>query len=411
MKKTISVIERNIIPKRVTAIIALLLSFFLTSCATRPGIVRISQDDVSAGSASSESRRLQNIRVQLFNNVRRISLSASDEVKIFDMRTRQVFSRERINADFQVMAKDGRLVMGGKFASASMVRFVPSRGDYLGVNGKRYRGQIEVSVNTGGGGLQVTNYIPLESYLAGVVPNEVGPAWPEEALKAQAVAARTFALYKMSGRSQMAYDLDDSVSSQVYGGVNSEHKNTTDAVKATEGIVAVYNGKFIAAFYHSNCGGHTADVKDVWGGDMAYLGGVDCGFCDQGPHAQWNGELSGEEIKQRLQKDLPRLQAVVGVDLRDRDADGRVKTVVVRHAGGAETLKAPVFRMLLGPDFLRSTRFVVQPLGASWRFTGQGWGHGVGLCQEGALGMARNGYSCRDILRHYYPGIELKRWP
>ncbi|MEW6515812.1 MAG: SpoIID/LytB domain-containing protein [candidate division FCPU426 bacterium] len=338
-------------------------------------------------------------------------MNAAQEVKMYDMRTKQISDRGILNTDFQILARDGRLVLGGKFSAASVVRFVPSAGDFLGVNGKRYRGQIEVAVNSGGGGLQVINYLPLESYVAGVVPNEVSPAWPEEALKVQAIAARTFALYKMSGRSQMAYDLDDSVSSQVYGGVDSERPSTTAAVKATTSVVAMYTGKFIAAFYHSNCGGRTANVREVWGGDMDYLNGVECGFCDQAPHARWNGELSGEDLRRKLQKSVAGLKAVTGLDLKDRDASARVKTVVVRHPGGAEEMKGPVFRMLVGPDFIRSTRFTVVPRGASWEFTGQGWGHGVGLCQEGALGMAQNGYNYRDILRHYYPGIELRNWP
>lgn len=401
----------GIILNRVMVIITLLFNLILTGCATVKSGGKGQLEGVSSASVSEEKRHLQNIRVQLFNNTRRISLNASQPVKIFNMHTRQVFNQGLINTDYQVTAKDGRLVLGGKFVSPSVVRFVPAQGDYLGVNGKRYRGQIEVLVNSGGGGLQVINYIPLESYLAGVVPNEVSPAWPDEALKAQAIAARTFALYKMSGRTQMDYDLDDSVSSQVYGGVDSEKKSTTEAVKATEGLVAVEAGKFIAAFYHSNCGGHTANVKDVWGGGLDYLSGVDCGFCEQGPHARWSEELGGEELKQRLKKSLPNLQSVTGLDVKDRDSSGRVKTVQIRHSGGAEEIKAPVFRMLIGPDCIRSTQFEILPRGRSWQFNGQGWGHGVGLCQEGAMGMARNGYTYRDILRHYYPGAEIRQWP
>ncbi|MBN1596138.1 SpoIID/LytB domain-containing protein [candidate division FCPU426 bacterium] len=359
--------------------------------------------------STKAERKFTNIRVALMKQAKRINLSSARPVKIYDMQTKKNPDQVQLQADAQLVIRDGKMMLAGRSLDSPVIRFVPPANEYIRVNGKRYRGQIEIALTDQQEGFLVVNYIPLEEYLLGVIPNEVLSSWPEQALQAQAVAARTFALYKMSGRAQDRYDLDASVNNQVYGGLDSEKESTNQAVRATEGWVALYEGKYIAAFYHSNCGGHTANVSDVWGSKMDYLCGTACGFCDNGPHFTWKNTVPQVELAARLRKHNLAVNGECHLELIGRDSGGRVTTVRIRHAGGTEEVKAAAFRMMIGPDVIRSTKFYLQEREKQFVFTGKGWGHGVGLCQEGAYGMARSGYRFQDILQHFYPGIVLRK--
>ena len=388
-------------------IAALVLSSLLPGCSRF--YLTIRPDTVAVPPVKYERKKSGNIRVALVKSAKRVGISSSREVKIYDMRTKKIIDRMRLTADTQVTLRDGRIMLAGKTLPAPRIRLVPAKNEYLSVRGKRSRGQIEVLINQESGGLLAVNYIPLEQYLFGVVPNEMISTWPEQALQAQAVAARTFALYKMSGCATKEYDLDASVNSQVYGGLDSEKESTSRAVLQTQGVVAMSNGKYIAAFYHSNCGGHTANVKDVWGSQLRYLAGSLCGFCDNGPHCRWEHQLTKQELETRLKKRKVIQHKIQRLELIGRDSGGRIQMIRIQHTAGHKDIKAAAFRMLIGPDIIRSTKFYVHSNGKNIIFKGKGWGHGVGLCQEGAYGMARSGYQYRDILRHYYPGVDIHK--
>jgi stage II sporulation protein D (peptidoglycan lytic transglycosylase) len=383
----------------------LVLLLLLPGCSRLRMTIR--PDSVAVPAVQFDKKKSANIRVALVKSAKRVRVSSFREVKIYDMRTKKVIERMRLPADTQIAFRDSRIMIAGKKILVPRIRIVPAEKEYLSVQGKRYRGQIEILINTKSGGLSVINYIPMEQYLLGVVPNEVVSTWPEQALQAQAVAARTFAMYKMSGRAREDYDLDASVNSQVYRGLDSEKDRTSQAVLKTRGIVAMSKGKYIAAFYHSNCGGHTTNVKDVWGSQMHYLIGSSCGFCDKGPHYRWEHRISKKDLEKRLKRKKIIKHSLQRLELIGRDSGGRVKTVRIHHSNGQRDIKAAAFRMAIGPDIIRSTKFYIRSDGNNLVFKGNGWGHGVGLCQEGALGMARSGYHYRDIIRHYYPGVDI----
>ncbi len=352
------------------------------------------------------TQRMDNVRVALFQNLPRVRMSTTGgTVKIHDMNTRSVMAEVSLKDDAQLTARDQHFVLNGQTLLAQKIRFVPAENEFLKCNGLRYRGQIEVTCNARNG-ILVVNILPLEDYLKGVVPNEVQHTWSMEALKAQAVAARTFVLTRMAGSGNNAYDVEAGTNSQVYKGLDSERESTNVAVAATTRMVATNQGKFISAFYHSNCGGHTADVRNVWGNDIAYLKGVTCGFCNNSPHATWSLTLSISELPHMLgQRNIKQLRTI---DVMGRLPDGRVMSLEIVHESGKEIMKAPAFRMLIGPERLKSTAFEIQPEGKNIVFKGRGWGHGVGLCQEGAAGMAKAGYGFSDILEYYYPGIDIR---
>ncbi len=279
------------------------------------------------------------------------------------------------------------------------------------VDGNRYKGFIRL-ITENNGCLTVVNELPLEDYVMGVLAGEIPGSWPIEALKAQAIAARTFAVYKQSEAKRKAqpYDLESTASSQMYIGSRLVNQNIQQAVWSTQGEILTYKDQPIMAVFHSNCGGETTGAAEVWGHDQPYLRPIDCSFGNHGPHYQWKEEVGISEVTRKLRLAKISIYDIVQISDVDRDENHRVKKLVLMDGDGTKkTIKGAAFRMALGPDVIRSTRFEVKLDGDKMLFGGLGWGHGVGLCQEGACGMAKAGYGAFDILRHYYYGVILDK--
>ncbi|GAB4488284.1 MAG: SpoIID/LytB domain-containing protein [Thermodesulfovibrionales bacterium] len=271
------------------------------------------------------------------------------------------------------------------------------RGDLL-VNSTHYVGDIEVW--RGKNGLYLINELPLEEYIKNVVNAEVGTNWDMEALKAQAVIARTYALYQKKQNTNPHYDLTSSVLHQVYKGSTVDTR-ISYAVMNTEGEVLTFEGKLIEAFYHSTSGGMTEDPEEVFGKSIPYLKPVET-KCETSPYWIWERRIPVEEIEKAL--------GVTGfreLTIASFTKTKRVKTVTVAHAGGTLTIKATELRKLLGWSRLPSTNFSVSRDNGTVVFDGKGYGHGVGLCQWSSLEMSRSGMNYRDILFYFYPGTVL----
>jgi stage II sporulation protein D len=274
------------------------------------------------------------------------------------------------------------------------------------VNGRPYRGSVEV--RTAGGILQVINILKMDEYLVSVVPGEIPAGWEEEALKAQAVAARTFAYYHLiNGRAKPgSYDMDATVSSQVYRGMADEKQKTTDAVMATAGEVIVYDDRPIIAYFHSTCGGKTTEDTRVWNKKhLPYLQGVTCGFCKDSTKFKWQSRLSLDDIRMGLSRKYRGIGAIHGISFRKKN--DRVVDVSIRHSKGLLKISGNNFRLLFATDRVRSLYFTSKKISNGIELSGHGWGHGVGMCQWGARGMALKGYSYRDILKHYYTSVDV----
>lgn len=331
-------------------------------------------------------------------------------------------------------------LVSGPVDSSALFTALPGTG-MIRVNGRPYRGKI--SVQAAGGGLVVVETVGLEDYLRGVVPREVYTSWPEEALKAQAVAARTYTLANSGRHSRRGYDLCADVHCQAYGGFFGEHPRTDSAVSRTAGVVATYKGKLISALYHSSSGGHTEDSANVWGWDTPYLKGVP--DTDVSTYAYWFRFVTPFDIEDALRANGREVGAVMDVTVAKVGVSGRVVRVLITGAKGRVELSGEQLRTFLN---LRSTNFTVSwdpapspgPLWIStgleplvslppvsrssaalgllapgympphWVIMGRGWGHGVGLSQWGAMAMAEEGHTYEDILRYYYQGIELEKW-
>jgi len=282
--------------------------------------------------------------------------------------------------------------------------FIESNNANLSVNGAAYRGTIEISNRSGT--LYVINEVSMRDYLMSVVPSEIVPSWHMEALKAQAVAARTFAMFHISKGNRGIYDLYSTVSSQVYKGISVENPRTTQAVIETANVILIYGSQPIEAFFHSTCGGRTIEPKYVWSsGDIPYFRSVECNYCRDSNHYRWETTISLEQIRQALSARHSNIGRIQNITFKRKD--GRVVSVIVRHANGTTNLTGNQFRMAVDPRTLKSLYFTSTPQGNGLKFSGRGWGHGVGLCQWGARGQAELGRTYEQILRHYYPNTQL----
>ncbi len=299
--------------------------------------------------------------------------------------------------------KEGLLVEGKLYR---VLTFSASSAVY--VNNKPYRGLAELSVADKG--ILVVNQLPLEEYLVGLINCEISSAWPIEAVKAQAVIARTYALNRKMARINSPYHLESSVIDQVYEGCLIEDSRSRRAVIETEGEVLTFGGSIIQAFYHSSCGGRTEASENVWGASLPYLKGVDCQYCLTSQTATtWEYKIQLKEIEERLVSYGHKVSGLYDIKPGAINSRGRLKQVALLTSKGASTVSGEQFRKAVGYGVIKSTRFTLKNSKNEITFSGSGNGHGVGLCQWGAKQRALDGFGCGEILSYYYPGTELKK--
>lgn len=298
-----------------------------------------------------------------------------------------------------------RLQVNGKYYSR--LSFSASTAVY--VNGKPYRGLAELTAADGG--ILVVNQLPLEEYLVGLINCEISSAWPIEAVKSQAIIARTYALSKKMARMNSSYHLESSVMDQVYEGCLIEDSRAHRAVFETAGEVLTYNGGIIQAFYHSSCGGRTEASENVWGNPFSYLKGVECQYCLASPTATaWESKLSISDIEERLRTAGHKVYGLTEIKPGALNSRGRLKQVVLVASKGGVAISGEQFRKAIGYGVIKSTRFTIKNSKNEISFSGSGNGHGVGLCQWGAKQRALDGFGSGEILSYYYPGTVLKKF-
>ena len=323
---------------------------------------------------------------------------------------------------------------GSSWTSSGVMLVRPLGNGNVLANGKPYRGSLQLRPGRNGQ-VTVVNVLPMEDYLLGVVPQEIGKLEPGmlEAAKAQAVAARTYAVARRDRRQGLGFNFYADVQDQVYGGIAAENEEVTRAVRATEGEILVYDGKPIDAYYHSTCAGQTAAIEEVWNErPIPYLTSV----VDVDPRTgeaydrtssrfRWTVRWTGAEMTRILNKtladSLPRGVNTIGTlrDMRviDRTPSGRVRAMRIETSSGNYTVGKDRIRwILLTPAgaVLNSSKFDVEVAkGANGAVTevvaeGGGWGHGIGMCQVGAKNRAVAGQSYQEILKTYYTGAEIR---
>jgi stage II sporulation protein D len=283
--------------------------------------------------------------------------------------------------------------------------FIPSPGERLVMNQTPYEGIFRIKRT--GESLLVTNEVELERYLQGVVPAEMPPDWEAEALKAQAVISRTYALYKKKENFGKGYDLAGSVLGQVYKGAVADPR-TSASIEQTRGMVLTYGGEVALTFFHSTSAGPTEDASERWNIDLPYLKGVSCPLDRDSPYFQWERTITLRDLEEGLRKSGYPVRAVATLTPLQWSRAGRLLTVRILHDDGEIILKAEELRKALGFRILPSTHFAIDSFGREIHIRGNGYGHGVGLCQWGANVMAQQGLKFEEILLYYYPGVTLK---
>lgn len=272
-------------------------------------------------------------------------------------------------------------------------------------NDKPYRG--ELIIDRRNRRLQAVNIVGLEAYLKGVLPGEIYPRWPKEALNAQAIACRTYALYQIRHARHPGYDLTATTFGQVYGGIEKEDARTDRALRRTAGEVLLYEDRPILACFHSHSGGNTTSAASVWGAELPYLQARPDSHAAVAPDTvrNWTAHIPLTELSHLLHH-----TALQGLTLQRRPSSDRVAFLDLT-ADRPSSISGHRFRLAAGPRRIRSTLFTVRITGGIACFTGRGYGHGVGMSQWGARGMAEAGFAYPAILSHYYPGTRLARLP
>ncbi len=285
-------------------------------------------------------------------------------------------------------------------SEGEMIKRIGRMQGQLLLGGISYRGQIEVY--RGERGLYIINELPLEDYVASVVASEVADSWSIEALKAQAVVVRTYAVRHIQKAADALYHLTSSTLHQIYLG-DSQMPSVAEAVGQTKGEILTYEGEPIEALYHSTCGGRTENSGEVFSFSYPYLKSVP-NNCSISPYWRWKRVLS-----RHLVEDLLRVEGIGQIKVLTRTSTGRAAQMLIVTESGDIRMPARDLRRLLGWKRLPSTWFDVEQKGKKFIFKGRGYGHGVGLCQWGAQQMALEGKTYSQILQYYYPGTTIEK--
>jgi stage II sporulation protein D len=281
---------------------------------------------------------------------------------------------------------------------------------------KRYRGNFDFRLD--GKGITVINYLPIEEYLYSVVPSEMYSYWPIEALKAQAVVARTYALYSAGQYLAQGFDILATTQNQVYNGYDQETAATNKAVDETRGQVLTYKGQLILAAFHSSSGGYTGNCGDIWKENIPYLKAKTDPYDVNDHHYNWSVSYSAKQLaalftaKNYPYSEVIDLEVAVWDETETRvkelrvkglDLDGEYKEERIYNADQVRSvlgLKNSLFTLDNSYDEVDKLTLVT--------IMGSGYGHGIGMSQYGASGMAQQGYNYQDILQYYYTGVDLE---
>jgi len=399
----------------------ILISVLLVSCRQRPAVRPTGQMNIA--------QRFW-IRVLLFDDITDCTLQvpASFAVATEQRQAEKVYFQEMTGpTPANVCVWRGKITLAGEPFDGSQISVLPDWPFVFKVNQRDYRGNLRLILNEDGSAFDVINVVPLEAYLAGVVGAEMPNYWEPEALKAQAVAARTYCLYiKKRFGAKRNFDVLSTQANQVYMGIAAESPQVWEAVDKTAGQVLLCrydNGgdELFPTYYSSTCAGHTENSKNVFGDSFAPLVGVACPYCKDvaktslffWPMARFGKDLVSNRILHRYPA-LQNLGSVIGITpARQSSYSGFSRTTSVKLLGSSGKtgfLRAEDLRLTIDPTgrILKSTICQIVDFGNKWAFvSGRGYGHGVGLCQCGAQGMARKGKTAGQILSHYYPDSKI----
>lgn len=421
--------------RRITGSLRWSFVVLLAGCAGGTATTTAVGSDPLTGAVSRGAS--QTVRVALATGSTVVELRAGSAYRLIgiDAGQRTVRTAGRMRARIEGSHLVIEDAIGRVHASGDRVVLQASASATWEIAGDRFDGDL-VLLREAGGGLALVNHLPVETYLRGVVPWEIGRPADDalEAVKAQAIAARTYTYAHLGQWADRGFDLYADTRDQVYRGLTGTAEITDRAVRETAHRVAVYRGELIRAYYSSTSGGHGASIADVWRREGAdYLRGRrdadDRGrsFCADSPHFRWTETWSARELGDAVRAALPaelerpltaeQIGVVRNVEVMERDRSGRVRLLRITTDRDRFEVWGDRIRWVLRPPrsrfaMLRSTMFTLETIERDGVLVGLiarggGFGHGVGLCQTGALGRARAGQDVDTILRAYYQGIDV----
>ncbi|MGR3293444.1 MAG: SpoIID/LytB domain-containing protein [Candidatus Scalindua sp.] len=357
-----------------------------------------------------------NIRVLLHNNIKEIQIEINQPYSISD------FKSGAILADRENLKKSVIYLKSGDFKTRPLTSdsahnapttFIKANGNvsiytnngFVKLNKLKYCGKL-ILVPKDNDRFSILEEIGIEEYLPGVIEGEMPIMWNDDALQAQVIAVRTYAIYKIKIKRNALYHINKL--DLAYKGSYMNQTKAKEIVDKTRGTVMVYDWQLFPGYFHSTCGGHTEDINLVFNlKSIPPLSGVECGYCNNSKYYHWKKKLGRNEIQNKLNATKSKVKKIRNITTEQIGPGGHCSTIKIDHAGGTKRVNANDFRLIIGPNNLRSTSFSIKSSGSSFIFEGNGWGHGVGLCQYGTQNMAKSGFRWYDILRHYYPEIDL----
>ncbi len=356
------------------------------------------------------------IRVLLHNNIKEIQIEINQPYSVLNYKSKEILANrsDLINSvvylksgEFRTrpLTSDSKLKDPTTFAKANGNVSIISKDGFVRLNKSKYCGKL-VLVPKENDRFSILEEIGIEKYLPGVVEGEMPIKWKDDALQAQVIAARTYAIYQKKIKSNALYHI--SKLDLAYNGSYMNQAKAIEIVDKSRGTVMVYDWELFPGYFHSTCGGHTEDINLIFNlRSIPPLSGVDCGHCTNSRYYHWKKTLRKSEIENKLNGTKAKVRNIRNITTEGIGPGGHCSTVKIEHAGGTKRVNANDFRLIVGPNNLRSTAFKIRNSGSSFVFEGTGWGHGVGMCQYGTQDMAKSGFKWFDILRHYYPKIDL----
>lgn len=369
----------------------------------------------SADLRSDKTSKEPIVRVVLLEAADSFSLELRAPYTLTELDKGTLLARGDSVAKMDVVPDKKGIRFGTSLIPAKKVTLTARTAVPVQVNGVKYPGALDVILKNDER-LLVVNRVPLEAYVEGVVAAEIGADAPQAALEAQAIAARTYACARIEDerqtRAKMYFDLYPDTRSQVYKGIINTGTNVPKAVAATRGRILTYKGRLFTTYFHSTCGGHTESVKNVFAStEIPPLAGVKCTWCKGSQYSNWKFKLSSKTIIEKLKQRKQKVGTIQKIEIDNITPSGRVGQVKIWHSR-KETpfrLSGKEFRDMFGENNIRSTCFTVTALPDGFAIEGQGWGHGVGMCQVGARRMAEKGKKLAEIIQLYYPQAEITR--
>jgi stage II sporulation protein D len=371
---------------------------------------------LAAGASSVEAA--QSIRVLLSADVLKLDVQADGAVWLTDSSRhgRAIRSSAHITVYGKGFLVNGirmaheRLTMRAGEQGLTLMLVKPNEKAPGAVPDQRFTVPVSglVHIVRKGKGFLVINQADLEEYVKGVVPGEVNSSWHPEMLKAQAVAARTYALYQQMLSAARDYDVVATVQDQVYKGKNGIDAAVLRAVDETRGLVLTYQNAPIYAAFSSTAAGLTEDAVNVWSKDYPYLKGVECPFDLESPFYHWTTSFRLDKLEQSLRQQGFAVGTIASMEPLSYSRGGRVAKLRVVHSEGELILRGEDLRKAVGYSIVPSTQFTIDSIGQDIVLSGYGAGHAVGMCQWGAKELAELGYPFSTILAYYYPGTELQ---